>query len=62
MTDYLLISQSEMRVCHYMRKSPTQWTVTDYCHPDDVIVLAPLGMAFTLAAIYQEMEQNDERL
>ncbi len=53
--DYVLIEQDKMQVTHYARQSPIQWTVTDYTKADDRIVLAPLNLDLTLAAIYQEI-------
>ena len=54
--DYILISQEKMNVVHYARQSPTQWIVTEFTNAEDIIVLAPLGVSLTIAAIYQEIE------
>jgi hypothetical protein len=54
--NYVLISQRKMRVSQYVRKNSSQWTLTDYSDPDNVIVLSPLGVSLPLAAIYQEID------
>ena len=54
--DYILIAQSQMLVSHYARQTSNQWIVTVYTNPDDRLVLAPLSISVSLAALYRRVE------
>ncbi len=56
LTDYLIVSQKEMRVEHYQRESLKQWTVRIYEEPEQTINLNSIGCTLTMEQIYRNIE------
>lgn len=56
LTDYLLVSQKEMRIEHYQRKSMKEWTYRVYTEADEIINLASIESKLTTAQVYRNVE------
>lgn len=56
LTDYLLVSQKEIRVEHYRRISQKEWKVRIYEEPEQALKLDSIGCELTLAQIYRKVE------
>ena len=52
LTDYILVSQEEMRVEQFTRCPDGTWTFRDYQNPDEELKIESLGVAIPLAQIY----------
>ncbi len=55
LTDYVLIAQDRMFVSHYVRQNATQWMISDYQQPTDVLTFAALGVSISLADMYRKI-------
>lgn len=53
--EYLLVSQEEVRIELY-RQQETQWKLTEFRSPEDVLSLASIDCALTLSDIYSRIE------
>jgi Uma2 family endonuclease len=53
--EYLLVSQNECRVEHYVRQPGNHWLLTEYQEGQDRIDLDSLGSHVTLAEIYERI-------
>ena len=63
--EYLLISQTMMRVEHFKRHNDVMWLMIEYSHPDQVIELASVACTLPLAALYEKVglvAEEDEPL
>lgn len=56
LTDYLIVSQKEMRVEHYRRESQKQWNVRIYDNSNQTINLESIGCELKLEQIYGNIE------
>ncbi len=56
LTDYLMVSQKEMRIEHYQRKSEKEWTYRIYTEAGEIIKLASIGCEPTTAQVYRNVE------
>ena len=63
LTDYILVASLLMRVEHFVRQENNSWTLTEYEHPTDRVVLRSLGCELSLGEIYDQVvfpsEQRD---
>jgi Uma2 family endonuclease len=53
--EYLLVSQNECRVEHYVRQPGNQWLLSEYEQIEDHIELNSLGSHLTLTEIYERI-------
>ena len=53
--EYLLVSQNECRVEHYVRQPGNQWLLTEYDEVEDHIELNSLGSHLSVAEIYERI-------
>ncbi|MFM2004537.1 MAG: hypothetical protein RLZZ09_192 [Pseudomonadota bacterium] len=53
--EYLLVSQTECRVEHYVRQSGNHWLLTEYQEIHERIDLSSLGSHLTLAEVYERI-------
>jgi Uma2 family endonuclease len=53
--EYLLVSQTECRVEHYVRQSGNHWLLTEYQEIQERIDLNSLGSHLTLAEVYERI-------
>lgn len=63
--EYLLISQTMMRVEHFKRQNDTMWLMIEYSQPDQVIELASVACTLPLGALYEKVDlvaEDDEPL
>lgn len=56
LTDYLLVSQSEMAVEHYSRQPNGLWVLTDMSGPDSTVRLDSIGCELRLVDVYDRVE------
>ena len=54
-SEYLLVSQDEMRVDHYVRQPNGHWDFTSICDADGVVELPTIGARLKLADIYSRV-------
>jgi Uma2 family endonuclease len=54
--DYVLVSQSEVRVEQYTRQENNLWVVRDYETLDDVLTIASISVSLPMRAIYNRVE------
>lgn len=53
--DYLLISQKDIRIEHYQRRSDNQWIYSEYHTPDDVLTLSHIDCTLSVAEVYRRV-------
>jgi Uma2 family endonuclease len=53
--EYVLVSQTEMRVEKYLRRPAGKWELTDFAGPDAVCRLESLGCEIAVADIYRNV-------
>lgn len=53
--DYLLVSQAEPRVDHYVRQPDNSWSVTFYTGLEAVVAIPAIGCTLKLADVYKRM-------
>ena len=53
--EYVLVSQKEARVAHYLRQG-TRWLLREYRHLDDVLQLMSINCALPLRDIYEKVK------
>jgi len=60
LTDYILVSQEQMRIEQFTRRSDGTWTFRDYQSPDEEVKIDSLGVAIPLARIYDQVDISQE--
>ena len=53
--EYLLISQTMLRVEHFKRHNDLMWLMIEYTQPDQVIELTSVGCNFLLSVLYEKV-------
>jgi Uma2 family endonuclease len=53
--EYLLVSQDEYRVEHYVRQPDGRWLLTEYRSREDALALDSIGCRLSLAEIYDKV-------
>jgi Uma2 family endonuclease len=56
LTDYVLISQNQMHIEHYIRQADGFWKLREHTEADEKIVFESLGCELSLAEIYRRVE------
>lgn len=56
LTDYVLISQNQMLVEHYVRQTDDSWKFVEYTEPSDKIIFESINCQLTVAEIYRRVE------
>lgn len=59
LTDYVLVSQEEILVLHYIRQTATQWVVNEYTRLEDTLTFEALNVSLSLTEIYRKVEFTD---
>ncbi len=54
--EYLLVKEDEMRVEHYTKQSPKQWTYRIYNERDEVVSLDALNCKVSMTEIYAQIK------
>ena len=54
--DYILVSQSEVRIAQYTRQENNLWLLRDYESLDDVLNIPSIGVSLPLRAVYNRVE------
>jgi Uma2 family endonuclease len=67
LTDYLLVSQNEPLIGHYVRRSDGSWSLNFYYELEQSLTIESIGCTLPLARVYErvsfpseEPEENDE--
>nr|WP_209262270.1 Uma2 family endonuclease [Thiorhodococcus minor] len=55
LSHYLLVSQSEYRVEHYVRQAGRHWLLTEYLDPEERIALTRIDCSLRLTDIYERV-------
>ncbi len=58
--EYVLVSQTEMRVENYLRRPAGKWELTDFAGPDAVCRLESLGCEIAVGDIYRNVPLEAE--
>lgn len=53
--EYMLISQTMMRVEHFKRQNDMMWLMIEYTHPDQIIELSSVACVLPLSALYEKV-------
>jgi Uma2 family endonuclease len=56
LTDYILVNQDQIGVEQFTRGEANTWTLYDYQRPSDALLIASIGVAVPLAAMYDRIE------
>ena len=56
LTDYVLISQNQMLIEHYIRQTDDTWKFVEYTEPNDKIIFESLNCELNLAEIYRRVD------
>ncbi len=56
LTDYVLISQNQMQIEHYIRQTDDTWKFIEYTEPNDKIIFESLNCELTVAEIYRRVD------
>lgn len=62
LTDYVLISQNQMQIEHYIRQLDNTWKFIEYAQANEKIVFESIGCELTLAEIYRRIELSPLKL
>ena len=57
--EYLLVSQTEMRIEKYLRQPAGKWELTEFAGPDAVCRMESLGCEIALADIYRDVPLDE---
>lgn len=55
LTDYLLVSQKQMLVEHYIRQKDGSWKLIEYSEPDEKIILSSINCELLMSDVYYEI-------
>lgn len=55
LTDYVLVSQEDMRIEQYTRQTNGTWNRRDYWNPEEELKIESIGVAIPLARIYDQV-------
>ena len=55
-SEYVLISQEEIRAEHYVRQSDKSWVLRDFVSPSDDLELGSIGCRLLLDSLYERVE------
>lgn len=56
LTDYILVSQDEIRIEQYTRAEANTWTLHDYQLATDVLTIAAINLSLPISAIYNRVD------
>ncbi len=59
LSDYILVSQEEMRIEHYTRLDDNTWQLRDHSHSGAELKIDSIGVSIPLAAIYRRVEFSE---
>jgi Uma2 family endonuclease len=62
LNDYLIVSQKEIRIEHYSRKTKDEWSYKFYESNDQIISLKSLEVTITVGQIYRKIEFPPKKL
>ena len=60
LTDYLLVSQHEPLIEHYVRQPGGDWLLSDYRGLDAVVSILSIGCQLLLAEVYDKVEWSED--
>lgn len=56
LTDFILISQDQIRVEHYTRQADKKWLLSIYTTLDDIITIDSIGCSLNVSSIYRNID------
>jgi Uma2 family endonuclease len=57
--EYLLISQYQVRVEHYMKTAPDRWLFSEYSDPNTILTLSSFDLQLSIADLYENIDFED---
>jgi Uma2 family endonuclease len=57
--EYLLISQYQVRVEHYVKTAPERWLLSEYTDPSTILTLSSFDLQLSIADLYENIEFED---
>jgi Uma2 family endonuclease len=57
--EYLLVSQYEVRVEHYVKTAPDRWLLSEYTDPSIILTLSSFDLQLLIADLYENIEFED---
>jgi Uma2 family endonuclease len=57
--EYLLVSQYEVRVEHYVKTAPDRWLLAEYTDPTTVLTLSSFDLQLLIADLYENIDFED---
>jgi Uma2 family endonuclease len=57
--EYLLVSQYEVRVEHYVKTAPDRWLLAEYTDPTTVLTLSSFDLQLSIADLYENIDFED---
>ncbi len=57
--EYLLVSQYEVRVEHYVKTAPDRWLLSEYSDPTTILTLNSFDLQLSIADLYENIDFED---
>jgi Uma2 family endonuclease len=57
--EYLLISQYQVRVEHYVKTAPDRWLLSEYTDPTTILTLNSFDLQLAIADLYENIDFED---
>lgn len=54
--EYLLVSQYEVRVEHYVKTAPDQWLLSEHTDPSTILTLSSFDLQLSIADLYENID------
>jgi Uma2 family endonuclease len=54
--EYLLISQYQFRVEHYVKTAPDRWLLSEYTDPNTILTLSSFELQLSIADLYENID------
>jgi Uma2 family endonuclease len=54
--EYLLVSQYQVRVEHYVKTAPDRWLLSEYTDPSTVLTLSSFDLQLAIADLYENID------
>jgi Uma2 family endonuclease len=57
--EYLLLSQYQVRVEHYVKTAPDRWLLSEYSDPNTILTLSSFDLQLSIADLYENIDFED---
>jgi Uma2 family endonuclease len=57
--EYLLISQYQVRVEHYVKTAPDRWLLSEYSDPNTILTLSSFDLQLSIADLYENIDFDE---